>query len=206
MELRKLTLLMLPISVAFIVGGYSGSLLGHEGFFWAGAIMWSTIIGIIDYNFTIIKHGLGFLGTTGRIVLILTSAVITSTVGDHIILEDTIKTAKHDYFQAKKDSLNLQPIIPIIRPGLEDELSDAKSKVESKLDEIAAVDKEILQQCGVTRPGPRCEALRTYVMPPLKESYSLFNNTYQELLLEFNGASEVARKKRKAALAEIDKQ
>ena len=196
LEPRKLILLMLPISVAFIVGGYSGSLLGYKGFFWAGAIMWSTIIGIIDYNFTLIKRGLGFLGTTGRVVLILTSAIITSTVGDHIILEDTVKTAKEIHFQAKIDALNLQPIIPVIRPGLEQEIADAKVKVDSKLTEIANVDAEILQQCGVTRPGPRCEALRNYVMPPLKDSYKIFNSTYQALLKEFNSAAEVARLKR----------
>ena len=206
MELRKLTLLMLPISVAFIVGGYSGSLLGHEGFFWAGAIMWSTIIAIIDYNFTIIKHGLGFLGTTGRIILILTSAVITSTVGDHIILEDTVKTAKTDYFQEKIDEINLQPIVPVIRPGLEKELADAKAKVDSKLEEIAKVDAEILQQCGVTRPGPRCRALNDYVKPPLEKSLSIFNKTYQELSIEFNNAGKIARDKRKEEIKVIEAQ
>ncbi len=81
---------MLPISVAFLVGGKAGSIIGIKEFQILPAIGWAAIIGIIDYNFSIMKK-LGALGWVGRIVLIMTSAVITATIGDHIVFADTIK-------------------------------------------------------------------------------------------------------------------
>lgn len=90
MNARKLTLLMLPITVAFLVGGKAGSLVGIEEFQFIPAIVWGAMIGIIDYNFSVIER-LSTLGWIGRIVLILTSAIITATIGDHIIFKDTIK-------------------------------------------------------------------------------------------------------------------
>ena len=81
---------MLPITVAFLVGGKAGSLVGINEFQFIPAIVWAAMIGIIDYNFSVIEQ-LGRLGWIGRIVLILTSAIITATIGDHIIFKDTIE-------------------------------------------------------------------------------------------------------------------
>lgn len=90
MNSRKWVLLMLPIGVAFLVGGKAGSLVGINEFQIIPAILWGTVIGIIDYNFSVMEK-LSPLGWLGRIVLILTSAIITATIGDHIIFKDTIK-------------------------------------------------------------------------------------------------------------------
>ena len=88
-SVRKAVLLSLPILVAFLVGGKAGSLVGIEGFLWPAAIGWAVVIGIIDYNFSIMEK-LSGIGWLGRIVLIMTSAIITATIGDHIIFKDTI--------------------------------------------------------------------------------------------------------------------
>ena len=152
---------MLPISVAFIVGGYSGSLLGQEDFFWAGAILWSTIIAIIDYNFTIIKHGLGFLGTTGRIVLILTSAVITSTVGDHIILEDTIKRAKVEHFEKQKTTImERNNELILAKDKLIEIAKDDVEKQKSITDDLRIQEVEECRDW----PGPRCKFMNGKVL------------------------------------------
>ena len=81
---------MLPITVAFLVGGKAGSLVGVKEFQLIPAIGWAVVIGIIDFNFSIVKK-LGALGWIGRMVLVLTSAIITATIGDHIIFADSIK-------------------------------------------------------------------------------------------------------------------
>ena len=86
---RKAVLLALPITVAFLVGGKAGSLVGIDHFMWSGAIGWALMIGIIDYNFSIMEQ-LSKIGWIGRIILIMTSAIITATIGDHIIFKDTI--------------------------------------------------------------------------------------------------------------------
>ena len=80
---------MLPITVAFLVGGKAGSLVGINEFQFIPAIVWGAMIGVIDYNFSVIER-LSTLGWIGRIILIMTSAVITATIGDHIIFKDTI--------------------------------------------------------------------------------------------------------------------
>ena len=196
---------MLPISVAFIIGGYSGSLLGHEGFFWAGAIGWGTIIAIIDYNFTIIKHGLGFMGTTGRIILIITSAIITSTVGDHIILEDTVKRKKQEHFQAKIDSLKAKPLNPIVRQGIDNDIARASEQVKNQMAVIKSRTDEQIDECR-TGVGPRCAFITEQILPAENETLNRLEKTLQELTSERDGALEVAKEKRKEEIAVIVKQ
>ena len=202
MGTRKLMLLFLPISIAFLVGGYSGSLLGVKGFFWGGAIGWGVIIAIIDYNFSIIKK-MSPVGWIGRMILILTSAVITSTIGDHIILEDTIERKKKEYFQDMIDELNQTPIKPVIRPGLKEEVEDLKNKIDAKFAEIKNYTSQSVDECrdGV---GKRCKYLKDELIPSLEISLDKLSVRYNTAKSEFDGVAEIAKKKREIEIHEIE--
>ena len=188
LEPRKLILLMLPISVAFIVGGYSGSLLGYKGFFWAGAIMWSTIIGIIDYNFTLIKRGLGFLGTTGRIVLILTSAVITSTVGDHIILEKTVARAKANHFTKLIKEAKVKAGEGLTADPFFINLQEVESTAFESLNETIANQK---RECEKTVPGKKCNYITTISLPQAQSAYNKAEKSRMEYEHEYGSDDEI---------------
>lgn len=131
MNIRKLVLLMLPITVAFLVGGMAGSLVGVKEFQFIPAIIWGAMIGIIDYNFSVMKS-LGFLGWIGRILLILTSAIITATIGDHIIFADTIT---EEIEKTQGENVNIKAAQKIYDLSV--------NKVTNKSDDLNKVDSEI---------------------------------------------------------------
>ncbi len=141
MNARKLTLLLLPITVAFVVGGMAGSLVGIDEFQLLPALMWGAIIGIIDYNFSIMKE-LNALGWIGRIVLILTSAIITATVGDHILFKDTIKE------EIKKQTKDNDKVI-ILKQEYDQktiEWKQAKKELSNHDTQINALNTEIVYE------------------------------------------------------------
>ena len=151
MNSRKLTLLMLPITVAFLVGGYAGSLVGISEFQFMPAIVWAVMIGIIDYNFSVIEK-LSRIGWIGRILLIITSAVITATIGDHIIFKDTIA-------QEIKNRVKNNPKVLELK-GMVDsktiEWEEARKEVKSLDAQIAVIDKEITYEINNGGCYTRC--------------------------------------------------
>ena len=204
MELRKKVLLALPISVAFIVGGYAGELLGQKEFFWPAAILWGTVIGIIDYNFSIMKE-LSKLGMFGRIILILTSAIVTSTVGDHIILKDTVARKKADYFKAKRDSLDGQTLYYSGKSGEDEIITRLQNDIDEQRKYIKSLRNEMVSECA-SGVGKRCKNLRDNIIPELKNELAVSEQTLAELNSEKNGRINEARNGRKEELAVIDKQ
>ena len=201
---RKAVLLSLPILVAFIVGGYSGELLGHEGFFWPGAIAWGTVIGIIDYNFSILEK-LSALGMMGRIILILTSAIITSTVGDHIILKDTVDRKKQEFFKAKRDSLTGQTLYYSGKSGEDESISRLQKDVEEQRSYIKSLRDEMVRECA-SGVGKRCKNLRDRIIPELKDELAESESVLAELNSEKNGRITSARNERKEELSKITEQ
>ncbi len=186
---------MLPISVAFVVGGYSGSLLGHEDFFWSGAIGWGTIIGIIDYNFSIMEE-LSKIGWMGRVVLIMTSAIITASVGDHLILKETIKSEKIKYFDKQISVLKSTKPEHVMRSGIESDVSRLKANVDTTLGKIEETNGLILQRCGAERPGPSCRNLQEKVMPSLKGTLEIQQKAYDLARKELDEAETAGFTKR----------
>ena len=152
MSLRKWVLLMLPISVAFIIGGYSGEILGKTEFFWPGAIVWATVIGIIDYNFSILKK-MGTLAIVGRIVLVLSSAAITATVGDHILFKDTIANLKAEEQIADLVSAENDP--DIVR--LNGKINGLTSDIANYDAEIQRLSKEVTYEINNGGCKGKCE-------------------------------------------------
>lgn len=153
MNLRKIILLMLPVTVAFLVGGKAGSIVGIKEFQWAAAFGWGTIIGIIDYNFSIMEK-LGVGGWIGRIVLIMTSAIITATIGDHIIFAETIEQKIGEETQNNEEVIKLK--------GFEDEKKILYSAAVAAYDKLTARDmalEESIQfQIKNGGCGPKCRA------------------------------------------------
>ena len=88
MSPRKWVLLILPVTIAFIVGGFAPTLMG-EKFNLIGALLWGGFILIIDYNFVVIEK-MKPIGWISRIVLVIASALITASVGDHLIFKTDI--------------------------------------------------------------------------------------------------------------------
>lgn len=170
MELRKFVLLLLPTLVAFLVGGYGAEIFGHQGFFWPGAIAWGLIIFIIDYNFTMIEK-MSFGGVMGRILLVVSSALITATVGDHILFKDTIRN-QIEIENAKKegDKLNNDPALIKMRSVIDRDKSEA-NKISSK---IANYNDELTKECksGV---GEKCKNLQRLIAQENKKLDRLNN-------------------------------
>lgn len=201
MTLRKIILLALPISVAFLIGGFAGSLLGKEDFFWPAAILWGTVIGIIDYNFSIMEE-LSKLGWLGRIVLIMTSAIITATVGDHIILDDTVKEAKFEHYNQKIEDLKDQPLLYSVREGLDEEIQKAKDNVDAITKQLADADQQEIDECrdGV---GRRCKFMQSKVAKVTARLDSAETNL-SDLQIEDAQAQIVALKRRAEAIGRLE--
>lgn len=124
MEPRKFILLLLPVTIAFLVGGFGGRIFGIEEFFWPGAILWGAVIFIIDYNFTMLEK-MSWASGIGRFILIVASALITATVGDHILFEDTIKAQKTEHLVDNADYKKLL----VERDDIQDEIRRMQSGV-----------------------------------------------------------------------------
>lgn len=103
---RKWVLLILPVTIAFIVGGFAPTLVGKP-FNLLGAVIWGGFILIIDYNFVVIEK-MSRLGWLARIVLVLASALITASVGDHLIFKDDIEVNETGFKSPKKIELEQQ--------------------------------------------------------------------------------------------------
>ena len=134
----------------------AGSLIGINEFQWAPAIIWGAMIGIIDYNFSVIEE-LGVGGWIGRIILILTSAIITATIGDHIIFKDTIA-------EEIKNRTKNNPKVKELKDQYDTKTISWKEAVRAldKLDaQIAGLDKEIIFEINNGGCYSRCEEKKT---------------------------------------------
>lgn len=81
-------ILLIPVGIAFFVGGIAPMVLGGE-FSYKSAIVWGLFIFIVDLS--LIRIESGFWVGAFRICLLALSMTITATVGDLFIFKDDIE-------------------------------------------------------------------------------------------------------------------
>ena len=158
MEPRKFILLLLPTLVAFLVGGYGAEIFGATEFFWPGAIAWGTIIFIIDYNFTMIEK-MSWGGTIGRILLVISSALITATVGDHILFKDTIRNQIEKERTTEVGSISQRPEFLKLQDVINRDKSEA-SKLASKIQDL---NTELIREQNDGGCKSECENVKNVI-------------------------------------------
>ncbi len=94
-------LLFIPVSIAFIVGGYGPTIVDYD-FNIYSAIGWALFIFIVDLS--ILRTETRGLVSVLRMILLILSMTITATVGDLIFFDDDIVKHKKEILQ---DSYNL---------------------------------------------------------------------------------------------------
>ena len=153
LSFNKWLLLVIPISIAFVVGASVPTLFGEE-FNLLSGFAWGTVVGIIDY--TLIRIKLTPKIVVLRFIIVLFSMSITAIVGDLYFFKQDIETHVRKQNQEKYE-LDLSIYYK--------EHARLTKAVKDEVDGLIT---------GIKGCGPECEKLKTIrdslIMPTLEST------------------------------------